>query len=102
MCSPLCSYLQVNTVTTTWIGLHFGLVLKHSSMNGVMPLHRILHWFTFASILIISGLIIHFTTFMPMNKQLWSLSYSLFIISISETYNISLKDKHVVLSYRFF
>ena len=48
-------------------------------MNGVIPLHRVWHWFTFASILIISGLIIHGTAFMPMNKQQWSLSYSLFM-----------------------
>ena len=59
--------------------MHFGLALKHSSMNNVKALHRVWHWFLFASILIIVGLIIHVTAFMPMNKQLWSLSYSLFM-----------------------
>ena len=69
----------INTVTTTWIGLHFGLVLKHPAMTGVKTMDRLFHWYGFASFLIIIGLIIHVTAFMPMNKQLWSLSYSLFM-----------------------
>ena len=66
----------LGTVMSCWIGLHFGLVLKAKGLSS--PSERLKHWFTFAGILMLVGLIMHWTAFMPMNKQLWSLSYVLF------------------------
>ena len=60
-----------------WIGLYFGLVLKYSDLSS--PKARVTHWLSLAGVLMFTGLLMHFTTFMPMNKQLWSVSYVFFM-----------------------
>eukprot|EP00945_MAST-04E_sp_MAST-4E-sp1_P002152 g2152.t1 len=67
----------INTIMSCWIGLYFGLVVKNSELSS--PKARLTHWLSFAGLLMFVGLIMHFTTFMPMNKQEWSVSYVFFM-----------------------
>tara|TARA_B110000285_G_C14809275_1_gene461190 strand:- start:57 stop:653 length:597 start_codon:yes stop_codon:yes gene_type:complete len=76
MYDPEGSLSTLPTVMNCWLGLHFGRVLKFDKIQGVRS--RMIHWFTLATVLIGLGVIIHFAG-IPMNKQLWSLSYLLFM-----------------------
>ena len=61
------------TVLTTWLGMHFGLVLHHYK-----PTHSQVYitkfWLGEAVMLVVVGIIIHVAGW-PMNKQLWSPAY---------------------------
>ena len=57
------------TVLTTWLGLHFGLVLTHFSD----PAYRLKHWGVMSTVMFALGWII--SPFWKMNKQLWSPAY---------------------------
>ena len=58
------------TVLTTWLGLHFGLVLTHFAD----PAYRLKHWGVMSTVLFALGWII--SPFWAMNKQLWSPAYA--------------------------
>ena len=77
---PEGALATVPTVMSCWLGTHFGRVVKYPGLGGrgggVKPL--LLHWGSFAGVLMGVGLVIHFTAF-PMNKQLWSPSYLFFM-----------------------
>jgi len=65
------------TVMSVWLGTHFGRGLKHAGLQGrAVPL--VAHWAVCATILIGAGLAVH-AAWLPMNKQLWSTSYLLFM-----------------------
>ncbi len=64
----------IPTVMSCWIGLHFGHVLKFSGTESKITTH----WIGFGTFLVALGLIIH-ATIMPMNKQLWTVSYVSFM-----------------------
>eukprot|EP01050_Picozoa_sp_SAG11_P024550 SAG11_NODE_5259_length_1613_cov_1.505945_2_plen_191_part_01 len=83
---------SVPTILTTWLGLHFGLVLVHgpsnrathasgyqrnAAMTAVLEVQRKLrHLGLFSTGLFVLGWLI--TPFWKMNKQLWSPSYLFF------------------------
>lgn len=63
---------SIGASLSTYIGVHFGQVMVMYKQDE----QRIVHWFLFSLVSVIAGLIIHFT-FMPLNKNLYSLSYML-------------------------
>ncbi|XP_028770825.1 heparan-alpha-glucosaminide N-acetyltransferase [Neltuma alba] len=62
---------SISAVLSTVIGLHFGHVLVHLQDHA----SRLKHWLLMGLALLISGLILHFTHAIPLNKQLYTLSY---------------------------
>ena len=64
---------SVPTVLTTWLGLHFGLVLSHHQHPG----YRLKHWGALSTVFFALGWII--SPFWGMNKQTWSPSYLFFM-----------------------
>uniref|UniRef100_A0A7N0U6R4 Heparan-alpha-glucosaminide N-acetyltransferase catalytic domain-containing protein n=1 Tax=Kalanchoe fedtschenkoi TaxID=63787 RepID=A0A7N0U6R4_KALFE len=62
---------SVSSILSTLIGLHFGHVLIHMKAH----LDRLKHWIVMGIGLLVLGLTLHFTHAIPLNKQLYSLSY---------------------------
>ncbi|XKL69226.1 hypothetical protein PGB90_006995 [Kerria lacca] len=62
---------SLTSIFQTFLGLQAGLVL----ILLKKPSHRIYHFTCFGVILLIFGLILHFTKIIPLNKNLWSLSF---------------------------
>ncbi|KAI9099125.1 hypothetical protein K1719_024892 [Acacia pycnantha] len=62
---------SISAVLSTVIGLHFGHVLVHFQDHS----SRLKHWLLMGLALLISGVILHFTHAIPLNKQLYTLSY---------------------------
>ncbi|XP_054802864.1 uncharacterized protein LOC129306343 isoform X2 [Prosopis cineraria] len=62
---------SISAVLSTVIGLHFGHVLVHLQDHS----SRLKHWLLMGLALLISGVILHFTHAIPVNKQLYTTSY---------------------------
>lgn len=62
---------SISAILSTIIGVHFGHVLIH--LKGHQE--RLKHWLIMGSSLLILGIILHFTHAIPLNKQLYTLSY---------------------------
>ncbi|KAF7805090.1 heparan-alpha-glucosaminide N-acetyltransferase isoform X1 [Senna tora] len=62
---------SISAIISTIIGLHFGHVLVN--MQGHPS--RLKHWLFMGLALLVSGIILHFTHAIPLNKQLYTLSY---------------------------
>ncbi|KAG9443774.1 hypothetical protein H6P81_015114 [Aristolochia fimbriata] len=62
---------SISAVLSTVIGIHFGHVLVH--MKGHAS--RLKHWVAMGLVLLITGIVLHFTKAIPLNKQLYSFSY---------------------------
>ncbi|XP_068660992.1 uncharacterized protein [Aristolochia californica] len=62
---------SISAVLSTVIGIHFGHILVH--MKGHSG--RLKHWVVMGLVLLITGIVLHFTEAIPLNKQLYSLSY---------------------------
>ncbi|KAJ6305930.1 hypothetical protein OIU78_021293 [Salix suchowensis] len=62
---------SISSVLSTIIGVHFGHVLVHLKDDTA----RLKHWTVMGLSLLISGLVLHFTHAMPLNKQLYTFSY---------------------------
>ncbi|KAG4394117.1 hypothetical protein GLYMA_03G235250v4 [Glycine max] len=62
---------SISAILSTIIGLHFGHVLIHLQDHP----SRLKHWLLLGLALLTSGLILHFTHAIPLNKQLYTLSY---------------------------
>jgi len=66
---------SVNAVMSVWLGLYFGLILKHPHGNFAgNHSKRLAHWLLCSVVLIVVGEVIE-AAGMPMNKQLWTSSY---------------------------
>ena len=72
---PEGSLSTLPTVGSVWLGVHFGRVTRVLSGRHLQIL---LHFACCAVVLIAFGLALHYTC-LPMNKQLWSTSYLLFM-----------------------
>jgi len=69
----------LNTVMSTWIGVHFGHVLKHPpALLPVSHRGRLAHWLLLSGALMGFGIVIHMVGH-EMNKQVWTFSYALFM-----------------------
>ena len=76
MYDPEGALASIPTVMTVWLGTHFG---RTPSFEGIgRRVGTIAHWLVCACLLVASGVLVHFTSW-PMNKQLWSPSYLLFM-----------------------
>ncbi|KOM52833.1 hypothetical protein LR48_Vigan09g149200 [Vigna angularis] len=62
---------SISAILSTIIGLHFGHVLVHLQDHS----SRLKHWLLLGLALLAFGLILHFTHAIPLNKQLYTLSY---------------------------
>ncbi|KAL5566370.1 hypothetical protein UlMin_029534 [Ulmus minor] len=62
---------SISAILSTIIGVHFGHVLIHLKDHP----QRLKHWSLMGFALLISGIILHFTHAIPLNKQLYTLSY---------------------------
>ncbi|KAJ1380890.1 putative heparan-alpha-glucosaminide N-acetyltransferase [Sesbania bispinosa] len=62
---------SISAILSTIIGLHFGHVLIHLQDHP----SRLKHWLLLGLALLTSGVILHFTHAIPLNKQLYTLSY---------------------------
>lgn len=62
---------SISAILSTIIGVHFGHVLVHFEGHQA----RLKHWILMGFALLISGIILHFTHAIPLNKQLYTLSY---------------------------
>lgn len=76
MYDPEGALATVPAVMSVWLGVHFGRALEIEGIGRRAGL--IMHWGICATVLIAAGLVVHFTMW-PMNKQLWSTSYLLFM-----------------------
>ena len=89
MYDPEGALASVPTVMSVWLGAHFGRVLRFEGLglelpdgvsgHGVSGHGAVLsHWAVVSALLIGGGLAVH-AAGLPMNKQLWSPSYLLFM-----------------------
>ncbi|KAK1315833.1 hypothetical protein QJS10_CPA05g00422 [Acorus calamus] len=62
---------SISSIMTTIIGVHFGHVLVHIKDHT----QRLRHWVLMGFALLISEIILHFTSAIPLNKQLYSFSW---------------------------
>uniref|UniRef100_A0A2P2MJI3 Heparan-alpha-glucosaminide N-acetyltransferase n=1 Tax=Rhizophora mucronata TaxID=61149 RepID=A0A2P2MJI3_RHIMU len=62
---------SISAILSTIIGVHFGHVLVHLKNHS----KRLKHWVLMGLALLVVGLILHFTHAIPLNKQLYTLSY---------------------------
>ncbi|KAF3944924.1 hypothetical protein ACB098_03G031200 [Castanea mollissima] len=62
---------SISAILSTIIGVHFGHVLVHFKGHPA----RLKHWVLMGFALLISGIILHFTHAIPLNKQLYTFSY---------------------------
>ncbi|XP_062144867.1 uncharacterized protein LOC133852185 [Alnus glutinosa] len=62
---------SISAILSTIIGVHFGHVLVHFKGHQA----RLKHWILMGFALLISGIILHFTHAIPLNKQLYTFSY---------------------------
>ncbi|CAL9111232.1 unnamed protein product [Musa textilis] len=62
---------SISAILSTIIGVHFGHVLVHMKSH----LNRLKQWISIGISLLVFGIILHFTHAIPLNKQLYSLSY---------------------------
>ncbi|XP_022156389.1 heparan-alpha-glucosaminide N-acetyltransferase [Momordica charantia] len=62
---------SISSILSTIIGVHFGHVLIHFQDHSA----RLKQWITMGFALLIFGLVLHFTHVIPINKQLYTLSY---------------------------
>ncbi|ERM99394.1 heparan-alpha-glucosaminide N-acetyltransferase [Amborella trichopoda] len=65
---------SISAILSGTIGIHYGHVLIHFKSH----LERLKHWLSMGITLFIIGIILHFTDAMPLNKQLYSISYVCF------------------------
>ncbi|KAL3843498.1 hypothetical protein ACJIZ3_000901 [Penstemon smallii] len=63
---------SISAILSTIIGVHFGHVLVH--MKGHSS--RVGHWTIMGLGLLILGIVLHFTDAIPLNKQLYTFSYT--------------------------
>jgi len=61
-----------------FFGLWFGYVLSNESS----PRRRLAHWFSLSAVSLAAGLALHFSGALPINKNLWSLSYVLVMAGV--------------------
>nr|GMD42223.1 heparan-alpha-glucosaminide N-acetyltransferase isoform X1 [Ipomoea batatas] len=70
---------SISAILSTVIGVHFGHVLIHFKVRSATAMHdhssRLLHWIAMGLVLLLLGIILHFTNAIPLNKQLYTLSY---------------------------
>ncbi|XP_056699545.1 uncharacterized protein [Spinacia oleracea] len=62
---------SISAILSTIIGVHFGHVLIHVKDHT----GRLKHWIPIGLALLILGLLLHFTNAIPLNKQLYTVSY---------------------------
>lgn len=62
---------SISAILSAILGVHYGHVLIHYKDHK----KRLLHWVLPALVLVVLGLILHYAHAIPLNKQLYSLSY---------------------------
>ncbi|KAF3643200.1 putative F-actin-capping protein subunit alpha-like [Capsicum annuum] len=62
---------SISAILSTVLGVHFGHVLIHMKDHS----SRLLHWVGMGIALLVLGIILHFTDAIPLNKQLYTVSY---------------------------
>ncbi|KAL9233314.1 hypothetical protein vseg_008332 [Gypsophila vaccaria] len=62
---------SISAILSTTFGVHYGHVLIHIKDHA----GRLKHWVSLGLVLLIFGIVFHFTNAIPLNKQLYSLSY---------------------------
>ncbi|KAH7670805.1 Heparan-alpha-glucosaminide N-acetyltransferase protein [Dioscorea alata] len=65
---------SISAILSGTIGVHYGHVLIHFKLHS----ERLKHWVLMGFALLICGIILHFTNAIPINKQLYSISYVCF------------------------
>ncbi|GAB4835799.1 hypothetical protein Ancab_000715 [Ancistrocladus abbreviatus] len=62
---------SISAILSTILGVHYGHVLIHMKNHA----DRLKHWILMGLFLLVLGILLHFTHAIPLNKQLYSLSY---------------------------
>ncbi|GFY94888.1 heparan-alpha-glucosaminide N-acetyltransferase-like protein [Actinidia rufa] len=62
---------SISSILSTIIGVHYGHVLIHMKSHS----SRLRHWVIMGLALLVLGFILHFTSAIPLNKQLYTFSY---------------------------
>ncbi|XP_058740308.1 uncharacterized protein LOC131612556 [Vicia villosa] len=65
---------SISAILSGTIGIHYGHVLIHFKGHS----ERLKQWLSMGSVLLIIAIVLHFTDAIPINKQLYSLSYVCF------------------------
>ncbi|KAK4281519.1 hypothetical protein QN277_013000 [Acacia crassicarpa] len=65
---------SISAILSGTIGIHYGHVLIHFKRHS----ERLKQWVSMAILLLVVAIILHFTDAIPLNKQLYSLSYVCF------------------------
>ncbi len=76
---PEGALATVPSVMSTWLGLHFGHVIKTPWL--ILHRQRLAHWYSLSAFLMVVGLIID-EAGLEMNKQLWTPSYLFFMAGL--------------------
>eukprot|EP01147_Barroeca_monosierra_P004204 gene4204-6550_t len=63
---------SLNAIVTTIIGIHYGHILRRIQT----PKMRMTYWTLFGVFQLLLGLVLHFTNIIPMNTDLYSISYT--------------------------
>ncbi|MED6156337.1 hypothetical protein PIB30_013614 [Stylosanthes scabra] len=70
---------SISAILSGTIGIHYGHVLIHFKSHS----ERLKQWVSMGFVLLILGIILHFTDAIPMNKQLYSFSYVCFTAGVA-------------------
>ncbi|KAF7068469.1 hypothetical protein CFC21_074222 [Triticum aestivum] len=65
---------SISSILSGTIGIHYGHVLIHFKTHK----ERLKHWLSMGISLLLLGILLHFTKAIPINKQLYSISYVCF------------------------
>ena len=68
---------SLGCVLSVWLGLHYGHLLKHPGAHFKSRTACLLHWLSCSTVLITLGCILEHWE--PMNKQLWTVSYAIYM-----------------------
>ncbi|CAK8543919.1 unnamed protein product [Lathyrus sativus] len=70
---------SISAILSGTIGIHYGHVLIHFKGHS----ERLKHWVSMGFVLLTIAIILHFTNAIPINKQLYSISYVCFTAGIA-------------------
>ena len=89
---PWCSYpfepegivSTISAVITVILGCYCGQVLLAMQASNASPAEKLWQWLPLSFVSIAVGLLFHFTDVIPLNKNLWSISYLLVTAGIAQ------------------
>lgn len=73
----------MSSVVTVILGCYFAQILLTMQASGASPAEKMWQWLPMSFVFVALGLLFHFTDSIPLNKNLWSISYLLLTAGIA-------------------